>query len=97
MVCQLRPSGGSLGLNNTPRIGFTLVKSRTKQIPVPRCEQRDSRCKTFRADVHFFCQTLRSCVTAVPWQSEIGTLRSMANGGEYTADCHQENLLTADC
>jgi hypothetical protein len=43
MVCQLRPLLYSLGLNIAPRTCFTLVKSRVKNICLPK--QGASRCK----------------------------------------------------
>jgi hypothetical protein len=73
MVCQLSPFGVNLGLNNSPRIGFTLVKSRLKKIR--RWEQGDSRCKTAGAGYHLFPNSALKCVP-----------KTLANRGRNAAE-----------
>jgi hypothetical protein len=53
-VCQLRPFVYSLGLNNAPRISFTLVKSSVKNIR--HFEHGASRCKMAGAGFHFIAK-----------------------------------------
>jgi hypothetical protein len=74
IVCQLRPLTYSLGLNNTPRISFKLVKSRIKNIR--RFKQGASRCKMAGAGFECFAK-LRALtpriatVRTTAWQSAL--------------------------
>jgi hypothetical protein len=90
LVCQQWPLVGSLGLNNPPRIGYTLVKSRIKNI---RCrEQGDYRCKMAAAGFLSFLENRarlpRFATTGItPWQTALNC----------TADCHNKNNPLAIC
>jgi hypothetical protein len=73
-VCQLRPLVFSLGLNNTPRISFKLVKSLFKNIW--QFKQGASRCKMAGAGFHSIANLRalipRTATTILcPWQSAI--------------------------
>jgi hypothetical protein len=74
----------SLGLNNTPCINFTLVKSRVKNIrPL---KQGFSQSKMAGAGIHSFA------ILRVQIFSPV-----LADSSVYSADCHSENGHTADC
>jgi hypothetical protein len=77
MVCQLRPLTYSLGLSNTPRISFKLVKSRIKNIR--RFKQGASRStrKMAGTGFHSFAKLRAQIRNAV-----------LADRGVYSADCH---------
>jgi hypothetical protein len=77
----------NLGLDNTPRIGFTLLKWRVKGLR--RFERGDSRCKMAGAGFHSIAKFRAPIPNPV-----------MADRGVYSADCHHENghnLYKADC
>jgi hypothetical protein len=84
MVCQLRPLMYSLGLNIAPRICFTLVKPRVKNIW--RFKQAVSWCKMAGAGFHSISKLHAQICNAV-----------LADRGVFQADCHRENCRTADC
>jgi hypothetical protein len=73
-----------LGLNIAPRIRFTLVKSRVKNIQ--RFKQAVSRCKMAGAGFHSIAK-LRTQIFNP----------GLADRGVYFADCHNQNGSTADC
>jgi hypothetical protein len=51
IVCQLRPQANRLGLNNVPRISFSLLKSHVKSLR--RSKQEVFRCKmAWAGDTH---------------------------------------------
>jgi hypothetical protein len=62
MVCQLWPLVVSLGVNNPPRIGFTLVKSRKN---IRRREHRDCRCKIAGTGLHSVVGNALKCVPRI--------------------------------
>jgi hypothetical protein len=92
MVCQLRPFGGSFGLNYLPRIGFTLFKSRIKKIGLR--EQGNSRCKIAGAGFHFFAK-LRAQMCTGTGTAELGKLRFERRWAWQTAVCIPRNATKA--
>jgi hypothetical protein len=80
-VCQVRSLVNSSGLNNVPRICFTLLKSHVKSLRL--CKQGDSRSKMAGAGFHSFAnfRALISWIATTiitPWQTAF----------QGTADCH---------
>jgi hypothetical protein len=73
----------SLGLNNPPRIGFTLVKSRIKT--KRRREQGVCRCKMADTGFHSVVANHAQMCTA-----DCGKLRYLDH------DCQEENIRTTD-
>jgi hypothetical protein len=74
----------SLGLNIAPRIRFTLVKSRFKNIR--RFKHAVSRCKMVGAGFHSIAKLRAQSFNPV-----------LADRGVNSADCHNENGRTVDC
>jgi hypothetical protein len=83
IMCQLRPLVFILGLNNSPLIGFTLVKSRIKKYGAAN---RGPLCKIAGARFHFFVKLRAKIVYCGPWHTAVRTPRSMATRGVHTAD-----------
>jgi hypothetical protein len=72
MVCQLRPLGYSLGLNNPPRIYLTLRKSRVKNL---------CRCAGIRPFAKRIATTgITSWQTALKWTADCQVPRSGCRG-----------------
>jgi hypothetical protein len=84
MVCKLRSLVYSLGINNAPRISFTLIKSRVKNLR--RFKQPVCRCKMACAWFHSIAKLRAQIFNPV-----------LADHGVYSADYHNENDHTADC
>jgi hypothetical protein len=84
MVCQLRPLTYSLGLNNTPRISFNLVKLSVKNIR--HFKQAVSRRKMAGAGFHSIAKLCAQIVNPV-----------LTDRGVRSADCHNKNSRPADC
>jgi hypothetical protein len=70
----------SLGLNNAPRISFTLIKSRVKNMP--RFKQPVSRCKMAGTRFHSIAKFRAQIFNPVL------AVRSNENG--HTADCQSQ-------
>jgi hypothetical protein len=74
----------SLGLNNAPRISFTVIKSHVKNMR--SFKQSVSCCKMAWTGFHYIAKFHAQILIPV-----------LADRGVYSTDCHNENGHTADC
>jgi hypothetical protein len=84
MVCQLWPLVVSLGLNNPPRICFTFVKSRIKNIRPSEQGDCQYQCKMAATGFDSFTSPIpQIAITWItPWQTAL----------KCTTDCHNNKI-----